>query len=73
MSVLRGGNGGNDLSSNGSVMSLSSSLNGEHLPPNKYLMKTLCLARKATTMPSKDEYSKLLRCGLGKFDKAYYT
>lgn len=55
----------NPLSSTNSVNSNSSSCM-EQLPPNKYYMKTLCFAKKSQMMPNKDDYAKLLRCGLGK-------
>jgi hypothetical protein len=32
----------------------------------KYPIKTLCFSRKSSTMPTKEEYSLLLTCGLGK-------
>ena len=31
----------------------------------KYPIKTLCFAKKSSTMPTKEEYSVLLSCGLG--------
>ncbi|TRY60921.1 hypothetical protein TCAL_03200 [Tigriopus californicus] len=61
MSLLRSDN---PMSSTSSVASCSSSIN-EPLPPNKYLMKTLCFSKKSMSMPSKEEYSRLLSCGLG--------
>ena len=32
----------------------------------KYPIKTLCFSKKSLTMPTKEEYSILLTCGLGK-------
>jgi hypothetical protein len=32
----------------------------------KYSIKTLCFSKQSSTMPTKEEYSKLLSCGLGK-------
>ena len=32
----------------------------------KYPIKTLCFSKKSLTMPTKEEYSVLLTCGLGK-------
>ena len=33
----------------------------------KYPIKTLCFSKKSLTMPTKEEYSILLTCGLGKY------
>ena len=62
MSILRSDN---PMSSTSSVASGSSSTNNDLLPPNKYLMKTLCFSKKSLTMPSKEEYARLLSWGLG--------
>ena len=40
---------------------------GSSLDPGKHLMRTLCFNRKSTSMPSKEDYALLLRCGLGKW------
>ena len=37
-----------------------------HFSNPKYPIKTLCFSRKSSTMPTKEEYSSLLTCGLGK-------
>jgi hypothetical protein len=34
--------------------------------PSKYSIKTLCFSKQSSTMPTKEEYSVLLSCGLGK-------
>ena len=65
----------NPLSSTCSVASSNSSCNSstinlDSLASNKYMMKTLCLHRKSTSMPSKEEYKILLNCGLG--DQKHY-
>jgi len=48
-----------------SVCSFAGSVNSEILQANKYLMKTLCLAKKSTTLPGKADYANLLTSGLG--------
>ena len=51
-----------------SICSFAGSVNSETvIAHNKYLMKTLCLAKKSTSMPDKTEYANLLTAGLGKF------
>ena len=50
-----------------SICSYAGSVNSETvIAHNKYLMKTLCLAKKSTSMPDKSEYANLLTAGLGK-------
>ena len=50
-----------------SICSFAGSVNSETvIANNKYLMKTLCLAKKSTSMPDKSEYANLLTAGLGK-------
>ena len=45
---------------------MAESVNSEILQdPNKYLMKTLCLAKKSQTLPGKADYANLLTSGLG--------
>ena len=48
-----------------SVCSFAGSVNSEILQANKYLMKTLCLAKKSQTLPGKSDYANLLTSGLG--------
>ena len=48
-----------------SVCSFAGSVNSEILQANKYLMKTLCLAKKSQTLPGKADYANLLTSGLG--------
>jgi len=48
-----------------SVCSFAGSVNSEILQANKYLMKTLCLAKKSPTLPGKADYANLLTSGLG--------
>jgi len=48
-----------------SVCSYAGSVNSEILQANKYLMKTLCLAKKSATLPGKADYANLLTSGLG--------
>ena len=55
----------NSMSATSSVVSTGSSSLNEPLPPNKYLMKTLCFNKKSLAMPSKETYALLLSCGLG--------
>ena len=50
-----------------SICSFAGSVNSETvIAHNKYLMKTLCLSKKSTSMPDKTEYANLLTAGLGK-------
>jgi len=46
-----------------STLSSTSSRQGSNA--DKYVLKTLCFARKSLAMPSKEEYSLLLSNGLG--------
>lgn len=62
-----GGTPGGPRSPSSSVCSFAGSVNSETMTANKYLMKTLCLAKKSTVLPGKADYAKLLTCGLGKF------
>ena len=48
-----------------SVCSYAGSVNSEILQANKYLMKTLCLAKKSAALPGKADYANLLTSGLG--------
>ena len=34
--------------------------------PSNFSIKTLCFSKQSSTMPTKEEYSVLLGCGLGK-------
>ena len=43
-----------------------SSIQSSMHPSQKYPIKTLCFAKKSLMMPTKEEYSVLLGCGLGK-------
>ena len=48
-----------------------SPIHSEHRPksPNsrdEYSIKTLCFSKQSSTMPTKEEYTMLLGCGLGK-------
>jgi len=48
-----------------SVCSYAGSVNSDFVQANKYLMKTLCLAKKSPGLPGKADYANLLTSGLG--------
>ena len=56
-----------------SVCSFVGSVSSENLQnSNKYLMKTLCLAKKSTSLPGKADYANLLTSGLGKVISLFF-